>query len=577
MARRRRRHNPATKADVIPIRPEERRPALKAEEVIFARQGSSEDTDAWVGMYDEYGCIVPEMDPEACFDVVKRSDALRWAFRCIIANIARNHTFEPTRKELDLDDQAVLADREMLSNFFDQVNEGQNNSQLRALVQMDRLSCGNGYSEIIERKSSVQRLGLETQPDLMYHVSAKNMRITPLDTIPTSVYCYFRRGGEIIPKLIWKYFRRFARKLTSGGVQWFKQYGDPRIVDRGTGEYVVANDGTYLREPELYPRKATAMRWEPDRIGGDAYGTPLWLSSICDVRGRYEAKFVNYDTATNGGTPPWFIAVMGKKNEGIVTMIRDMLRNWRDPCTFNEPGVLFIEGQRLGLGTNAEGKADIKFQSMRDMRSEDYAFGSYLNDTLKSVALLYQLYSIYHTGDFGLLKEAEEREVFAPLRHELDSQTTVDLIQNGFGVFNWKMRTGGMRIGNPDQFYKALGMILRTGGASHNEVKQLINDLFGTNWPEFQGAQYNVMPAAEQTAMVKGGQLTRDENWEPVIVPPQGPASETAAKGDTETDEEKIKKLGLTADALALAAALTALTKDREYEPPDIDEEDMIQ
>jgi len=577
MARRRRRKKKQAKDEQIFYRPSQRETAYKAD-AILSRQGrGSDEDDPFYGTYEENGLLVPDVDPADYIDHAKRSDAVRYVINAYLANCERVHDFEPTREDVDQDAIPIQKERQTLEDFFNQVNESQHFTDLRKALRQDRMAMGNAYCEVMAAKG-------QTRPDMMYHVSAKHMRITA-EGGPVPTYCSLRRGGETVERVVYRRFRRFARKLSDGSIQWFKQYGDPRTLDRNTGEFLKDSDGNHVRDTAEYPDRATSIWWLKDGFSGDAYGTPLWLAAVTDVRGRYESKWVNFDTLDHGGIPPFLLAILGTVPKGTRDYLKNMFENFRNPETFNEPGVLEIEGSRLGLGTQGRAKADIKLMSLRELRHEDAMFGAYLQDTLKSISLLFGLYSIYHDGSkLEVAMEAEERGAFAPTRQAFDRRTTLDIIQNGFGIFNWKIRTKGSQLGNPEQLYKALGMIGRTGGANMNALLQMQNELFGANWPKYEGGAYNNISAAEFIAMVRGGLITYDEQWNPVVVPPMGAEIPVTKSDDADREYErqaleKLRALGITADVINLATAANQLAEEQERRAagPELDDDDYIQ
>lgn len=542
----------------------------------LGRQGSGENEDPFNQLYDQYGLVLPDYDPQDMWDTVKKSDLLTLAHRIYTDNIARQWDYETAREYVDPEQEDVKQEKIKLRDFFGQVNPEESWSSLMKQVIPDLFFNIGGFIEVIREPK-------KDEPDQLYYIPCTHMRVTPLDQEPTLVYTQMRRNGKLEQRAVFKRFRRFARVYDSGMIQWFKQYGDPRVVDRTSGEYVRDSQGNYVREPSQYFNKATEIWWLRDSVAGDTYGTPIWISAMNDVLGRYEAQWVNHDTLESGGFPPWLLMVFGKLSKGTREYLKAWIEHLRDPSSYNEPGILEIEASKMSLNQAGGGKSSAQFVPMRDMRAEDGMFHKYQADTFKTTMLLHRFYSLVLGG--AEWKKHEEQEVYKPMREWLDNKVTVDIIQNGFGIYNWKMRTRSASIADMEMYYKAVGMAGRTGGPTLAELRKMQNEVFGQNFPELEGSPfYTKLSAAEAIGLVRQGSVTYDpKTWEPTPIDPRGqqpglPAG-TAQKMDDESVNDRLTKLGITADVINLATALRNVSEDidEDWEPPDIDDGDFVQ
>lgn len=485
------------------------------------REGTEEDDQVFKAYYDNGTLLEPYWRPHICYRIFEESDVLQAGGRTYVDNIERPHTFEtPKRYANEAGTKEALAELTKLEDFFSAINEKHSWLTVRKKIRFDRFVCGNGYAEVL-RDADTQ------EPDLIYWLSAVWMRITPLDKDPTLTFTFLPRNGKLRPTAIYRRFRRFARAIPGNPIIYFKEFGDPRIVDRDTGAYVTDDQGRCLHEPAPYPNKATEIWWFRDAVGGEPYGVPPWVACMADIRGRYLSSWVNYDTLDHGGMPPWLLLVYGRLSKGTRKYLLKLIDKWRDPKAYSDPGVIEIEPNLLSFNTSGGAKAGAEFQSMRDMRSEESMFPGYRRETRETVAMVLRIPQLL----FGVIDgagganyaalEVAENQVFSPIRSAGDERYNVELIQNGFNIYRWVIKTKPAPIGDKEQLYKALGMAGRTGGPSLNQLTEMENEVFGTHWPVREHWFYSRISAAEAIGMVRNGQVYYDEKTgAPVVLPP---------------------------------------------------------
>jgi hypothetical protein len=318
------------------------------------------------------------------------------------------------------------------------------------------------------------------------------------------------------------------------------------------------------------------------------------------IRGRYLASWVNYDTLDHGGMPPWLLLVYGKLADGTRKYLNALIKRWRDPNSYSDPGVLEIEPNLLSFNTTGGAKAGAEFVSMRDMRTEESMFAGYMKETRDSVCAVLRVSPIlfgYIEGAGGsnyAALESAENQVFGPLRNAGDERTNVELIQSKFGIFDWRIATKRAPMGG-DGLYRTINAAARAGGPSLNDLTKIQNEVLGTNWQERDEDFYTKISAAEAVALIRQGQVTYDqETLKPIILPPatagQAQAlalanagldvfSDMDAGGDAVksdlTNMSDTERLQPLADTLNLLEAMKRVNaRVRNYQAPQITERD---
>jgi capsid portal protein len=508
------------------------------------RQSTEEDEAMFKAHYAAGLLIEPYWYPATLYRIFEESDILQSCIRAMVDNINRPFVFDYVGPKDKANDADVQARKQKLVDFFSQVNGKHSYVTLSKKEGLDFWVGGNCFTEVIEDPETLE-------PEMMYSCPGSYVRASELDPAPYPVFVPLPRNGGIKNILEWRWFRRFCRVQPGEKDIWFKELGDPRMVNRDTGDYFLDDQGRFLLEADVPPgqrpkNRATSLWWRRDTYGGNAYGIPRYVSGMAEIRGRYLASWVNYDTLDHGGLPPWLLLIYGRLGEGTRKYLMDLVKSWRDPGVFSEPGFVEIEPNMLSFNSTGGAKAGAEFVSLRDMRSEDAMFSNYRKETGQSVGSMFRIPAILYGVTEGAggtnyaALEMAENQVFGPLRAAWDERTNVELIQARFKIFDWKIRTKQAPIGDKEQLYKALGMAGRTGGPSLNDLTAMENEVFGTQWPEREHWFYSKISAAEAIAMVRNGQVTYDQKTgEPIILPPatQPTGGEMKAAGDSSHEE----------------------------------------
>jgi len=559
------------------------------------RQGADEDDSTFIQYYKSGQLIEPTWLPTTLYRIYEESDILGACCRCYVDNIERPHDFEYVGPKDQKDSQSALDNRRLLSDLFSQVNEKHSLTTLRKKIRLDRMIVGNGYVEVLPDPD-------HQQPDFFYHIPATYMRVTELEKDPIRITTTIPRRGQFRQLDIFKRFRRFGRAMTDGQIQWYKEFGDPRILDKDTGLWIEDSKGLQVREPYDYPNKANEIWWFRDTFGGNTYGVPIWVSAMAEVRGRYLASWVNYDTLDHGGLPPWLLLVYGRLTKGTRDYLMKLTAKWRDPNSYSDPGILEIEPNLMSFNTQGGSKAGAEFVSMRDMRNEESMFSGYRRETREAIGAVFRLPPVlygYTEGAGGTnyaALETAESQVFDPLRRAFDERVTVELIQQRFGIFDWALKTKAAPIGDKETLYKALGRAQITGGPSINDAVKMQNETFGTQWPEREHPFYSQLSAMEAGKLITQGQvvyhLSEDsKTYEPEILAPQnaiqagdignvpngGPTGEDSSSEFSEkSDDENTNEVNKAEETLLLDALKRVQREYDDYEPPvEITEEDL--
>jgi capsid portal protein len=618
-------HDDAEKADKSLLRvPLETRASdvvtMEGRSPVQRRQTADEDEPVFGLAYKQGVLLQPPWLPGTCYGLYEESDILGSCARAYVDNIEREYDYEYVGLAEDKEKDEVKFELRKLQDFFSQVNERQSWQQVRRQARLDQVITANSYCEVLEDPETLE-------PQLVYHVPGTWMRISELDVEATLTNVKMRRGGKIVEVPLYRRFRRFCRWMPSRSMQWFKEFGDPRVVDKLSGEYYKdPEDGTYIYEADLrdqdkldryaslglrFDNRASSIWWNADRYGGSPYGIPIWIGAMAAIRGAYLAAWVNYDTLDHSGLPPWLLLIYGKLASGTRKYLDNIIKSWRNPKVFSEPGIVEIEPNLLSFNSTGGNKAGAEFVSMRDMRNEESMFAGYTKQCWELVGAVFRLHPILYgitqgTGgaNYAAL-ETVQNQVWGPIQAAEDERVNVELVQNAFNIFNWRVRTRPAPIGDQEQQYKAVGMASRAMGPSAEDLVKMENRILGTDWEVPDSPLYKALPAAEAAALIRASRVKYDKTTMlpvEIVDPPTGgqmggegggdnggeggkdglavpgktkgdglPASPSfgAAKSDDEIIEEQA-----AADTINLFNAMKRIErKVKDYKPPNVHEE----
>jgi capsid portal protein len=575
------------------------------------RRSTDEDDQACLTLLSTAkGLLEPDWPPQIQYQIFEESDILKAAIRARVVNTERPYDIVYVGPKADEQNKEVQAEKTRIENLFGQCNEKHSFLTVRLKKQLDKEVIHGGFIEVLCDQETLD-------PNLFYYVPGTWMRVTALDKDPILIFVNMYRDGELKKVGVWRRFRRFCRALPTKELQWFKEFGDPRILNRKTGDYYKDEKGSFILEKDIKEKKlnadtfqdrATEIWWFRDTYGGDIYPVNDWVGAISAIRGAYLAAWCNYDVLDHGGMPPWLLLVFGRLAKGTRAFLDKLVQKWRDPRSYSDPGVLEIEPNLMSFSNTGGTKAGAEFVSMRDMRNEEAMFTKYTDQCRKIIGGVLRVPPVlygYTEGAGGTNYAAIETfqtQVIEPMQVANDERVNVELIQARLGIYNWKVKTRRTPVGDMEQLYKALGMVSRGGGGSQNDLIEEENRVFGTQWKTREHPFYSDLSAAESIGLIRQGQvayhLITDEKggqrYEPEILPPapanpfgavdtgggggdnidDGTQGDQAAKADETADQ--IEKLMPIADTINILAAMEKVEdRIKNYKPKVIEEKDL--
>ena len=316
----------------------------------------------------------------------------------------------------------------------------------------------------------------------------------PLDPYVPVVYYY--KGEDIVR---YKRFRMY-RQMVNGKTIYFKEFGDPRIMD--------LRNGRYLDKGEKLDLEYQANELLAIPLGDKPYGEVRWIGQVMSMAGARKAESLNANYFDNGRHTPMMIMIEGGtlSDESFAKLQEYM------------EGIKGENGQHAFMVLETETKSTVHVAGMEDehapkitvkdlspMLQKDELFQSYIDNARRKVQSAFQLPDLYvgYTTDFNRATaqtavETTEKQVFIPIRQELAwiinrkllADYRLNYVEVGFRAPD---------VTNPEDQAKILTIVERAGGMTPNEAHRLMGTIAGETAEDFNG-EWAEMPLAVQKA-----------------------------------------------------------------------------
>jgi len=265
---------------------------------------------------------------------------------------------------------------------------------------------------------------------------------------------FFYKGAEQTRK---KKFRKY-RQTVSGQTVYFKEFGDPRVMDKRSGEYVA--------EGETLELDYQANEILEFAIGTTPYGEVRWVGQILGVDGSRKAESLNNNYFRNGRHTPLMIVVKGGTlTDESFTKLTEYMNGIKGEAGQHAFIVLETEAVDNKAGFEDEGKAEIEIKDLASILQKDELFQEYLDNNRRRVQSSFQLPDLYvgYTTDFNrataqTAQEVTEKQVFQPERKSLAWAINNRLL-NGYNFKYVEAYFKEPDISNPDDIAKILNIV----------------------------------------------------------------------------------------------------------------------
>lgn len=479
--------------------------------MVAASRQVPDSSDEW-GYLVQNGEVIPApYDPWLLVCAVEESDALPPNIEAMATNIggygveleALFPREDPETGETIKPPPGAEDERGRLELFLAAACPELGLAGLQYQVDHDLESTGNGYVEVLR--------DADGQPAAFEHAPAFTMRLGRLSK-PILVEQPFRHPvtGEIVALPRWRRFRTFVQ-IREGQATYFKQFGDPRFINRRTGLYRTTSwgkdehgnlmDGTEIRHFRIY-------------CAHSPYGVPRWIGALPQVRCGRQAGELLVDWFDNAPIGAKIAAVAGGvwkdgSLDSAIARIDEMARG-----TANAWSLIGLEAETVSADPLDDTRdappritiEDLAYQLQPDLYKGDE---SLIGQADARVRAMFRLPAVYlgRSQDFSRASSATargtaEEQVFVPIRSMRWEVWFDNELLPSLGVKFWRIRLLGANT--TDDGDLPLGELVQGGGASPNALLRVFAEQTGIERPQI-AEPWGDRPLALTMALMAAG------------------------------------------------------------------------
>lgn len=296
---------------------------------------------------------------------------------------------------------------------------------------------------------------------------------------------YYHHGQQLERK---KRYCKYRQEI-GGKTVYFREFGDPRIMDR--------RDGKYLAEGETLDLEYQANEIMEFAIGTEPYGEVRWIGQVLGVDGSRKAENLNNNYFRNGRHTPLMIIVKnGTLTDDSFEKLQGYMNDIKGEAGQHAFIILETESSDGHTDFEQQEKSDIEIKDLASILQKDELFQGYLDNNRRKVQSAFQLPDLYvgYTTDFNrataqTAQEVTEEQVFQPERKSLAWAINNRLL-NGYQFQYVEAYFLEPNVSNPDDLYKLLTVCNNAGGLTPNKAKQILFEAYGEvaeDYPEEWG------------------------------------------------------------------------------------------
>lgn len=453
------------------------------------RQSPIEKADTSVQLseqeaYNTGDWIMPPNDLNGLRNLVKNSAILPQCIRAYKNNIAGFGI--GVRYIEDTDETPEMAEEfSRAQEIIELLNIEQDTKEVFEDMVEARETYGIAYLEVIRNLA-----GEVVQIDFIKDTPSVS-KTRPLE--PYIETTYYHHGKQIERK------KRYCKykQMIGGKTVYFREFGDPRIMDN--------RDGNYLEEGETLELERQANEIMEFTIGTEPYGEVRWIGQVLGVDGSRKAESLNNNYFENGRHTPLMIIIKG----GTLTDESfDKMQNYMNEIkgADGQHAFIILETESTDGRTDFDQseKPEIEVKDLANILQKDELFQGYLDNNRRKVQSAFQLPDLYvgYTTDFNrataqTAQEVTEEQVFQPERKSLAWAINNRLL-NEYQFQYVEVYFLEPDISNMDDMFKLLTAGNNAGGLTPNMAKRIIYEARGEvsedypdGWGDMPLAYYN--------------------------------------------------------------------------------------
>lgn len=384
---------------------------------------------------------------------------------------------------------AIKEEKQWLDALIHYPNPKQTWKKLMKSTRGDIEKTGNAWWELVPSPIHKKRYSCINKLD------AGTMFFTKVDKrLSRKKLKYVDDSLNIRSKSFTVRFRRIIQIIGNKKV-WFKEFGDPRVIDRRNGEVIAQSVKSFKTLSEEKQKKFPKKIWANEIYHHSLetsrrtpYGMPRFTGNIIAVKGSRSADETNIITQQNNHVPSMVITVAGGQlTGGSVTRIQEFV-DTQIKGDSNYSKFLIIEGESSHDSLSPGGSLKVDVKPLTEGQIQDELWQSYDKNNASKIRRSFRLAPIMVGETTGLNRataQASERlaekYVFNPEREDFDDCVNQILMQQEFRFWRWK--TNSPNVTNDEDLVKILAQGEKTGGLTPRIARILLEDILNRKLP----------------------------------------------------------------------------------------------
>ena len=426
--------------------------------------------------------IAHPVDMRGLKELVDNSTILPQCIKAYKSNIAGFGINVQYSEDFDEETPEMKAEWTALEQIIALLNMDMMTKEIFENVIRDRETYGISYCEVIRN--------MEGQVvELHFIIDTPSVDMTyPLEPYVDTEYFY--KGQTVKRK---KKFRKF-RQNVAGQTVYFKEFGDPRIMDKRDGKYAEESG----EEIDFDNQANEIIEF---KIGSLPYGEVRWIGQVLTVDGNRRAEILNNNYFREGRHTPLMILVKGGTlSDESFTKLQGYMNEIKGEGGQHAFLVLETESNESAAAFADQKQAEIEIKDLASILQKDELFQEYQENGRKKTQSSFLLPDLYvgYTTDFNrataqTAMEVTEKQVFQPERTSLAWIINNKLL-NGYQLRYVQAYFEAPDITNPDDIQKILNVTERAGGMTPNVAKELTYKTLGKDGCEDYEGEWGDIP-----------------------------------------------------------------------------------
>lgn len=435
------------------------------------------------------------------------SEELNFQVKCALAfEQGENSSIGETEIERRIEELKRRAEYEygMLDAFYRVCASGDGYAAMAHLTGQDLEISGNAYWEVLRNQQG--------QVHRFRRGLSKSIRAMDDDVIMPVLQPISHPIFGVKMAVQFRDLRRYVQIHNGQVVGFFKEFGDPRVISRATGDIYETLDDLERAETDKFrsrsikPMAATEIfHMRVPFAGSSVYGKPTFSGAYPGLSGARDLDEFNKRLVVDEEVPSLLLAIAGPRiGEDEVEAFRKQVEEKRK----RRGGILFLNAYDSGgmpsIGVNPT--AVLKTEKLKSQQTDDALFQKYEAAVEGKADTSYRLPSILRGKGIDAKKViAAERfaegHVFGP-RREVFAQQTSDRIMPALGVYCWRVVQKSNPPRDPEALAGVLAKLAAYGFVTPNEGRRIIEPALPTKLPKLAGP-WAALPQKLLTALLQ--------------------------------------------------------------------------